>query len=86
MQGGAIYVRRSTLNLEGCKFAGNSDTSSGGDVYCDGDRSVITVRVYIDGCPAGSSGSAVANLETYGYRMMELTGEAKSYSCGACVR
>ena len=69
-----MYVSGGTLDLVGCKFLGNSATIRDGDI-----RNWGTVN--IDGCPAGFFGAAGAALDTYG-----ISGEAKSYSCAACVR
>ena len=72
-----MYVYGSTLDLVGCTFLENSAT------YGDDIRNWGTVN--IDGCPAGSSGAAGAALDTFN-NGGTITGEAKSYSCGACVR
>ena len=74
-----MYVYDGTLDLVGCKFLGNSATNEGGDMY----NAYGTVN--IDGCPAGFSGAPGAALDTYN-NGGTITGEAKSYSCGACVR
>ena len=77
-----MWVEDVTLDLVGCKFLGNSATNRGGDIY----SKLSTVN--IDGCPAGSSEAAGAELvisiqtESGG----AIDGEAKSYSCDACVR
>ena len=68
-----------TLDLVGCKFSGNSATE--GD-----DIAKYQSTANIDGCPAGFYGAAGAALETYNTNGGTTTGEAKSYSCGACVR
>ena len=81
LQGAGVNVNYGTLDLVGCKFLGNSATNSrGDDIY-------TFSTVNIDGCPAGSSGAAGAALDTYTIGSgATITGEAKSYSCGACVR
>lgn len=76
-----VYGDSSTLDLVGCKFLGNSATNDGGDIYTYSGGTVIN----IDGCPAGFSGAAGAALDTSNDGGT-ITGEAKSYSCGACVR
>ena len=73
-----MCVRYGTLDLVGCTFLENS-ANNGNDLYNDGGT------VNIDGCPAGYSGAAGAALDT-GIYHGTITGEAKSYSCGACVR
>lgn len=76
-----MWVEDVTLDLVGCKFFGNLATYRGGDIY----SKLSTVN--IDGCPAGFSGAAGAALDTYTSGSgATITGEAKSYSCGACVR
>ena len=74
-----MYVSWGTLHLVGCKFLVNSATDGGGDIYNNGGT------VNIDGCPAGFSGAAGAALDASNDGGT-ITGEAKSYSCGACVR
>ena len=72
-----MFVNCGTLDLVGCTFLENSATY-GDDMYNSG-------TVNIDGCPAGFSGAAGAALDTY-RNGGTITEEAKSYSCGACVR
>ena len=67
------------VDLLGCTFLGNTATGSSGDIYNYG-------TVNIDGCPAGSSGAAGAALDTSNHDGATVTGEAKSFSCGVCVR
>ena len=67
------------LDLVGCKFLGNSATNDGDDIY------TYLNNVNIDGCPVGFSGAAGAALDIYRIDAT-ITGEAKSYSCAACVR
>ena len=74
-----MYVRYSTLDLVGCKFSENSA------IQGDGIRNYEST-VNIDGCPAGFSGVAGAALDTASGGGGTITGEAKSYSCAACVR
>ena len=80
MQGGGVFVSGGTLDLVGCTFLENSATNDGGDI-----RITSGGTVNIDGCPAGFSGTAGAALDTFNDGGT-MTGEAKSYSCGACVR
>ena len=81
LQGGAVRFFSGTLDLVGCKFLENSATNRGDDI----DNQVSTVN--IEGCPAGSSGAAGAALDTFNEGgTNSITREAKSYSCGACVR
>ena len=83
-----VQGSNSTVDMLGCTFSGNS-AFEGGDIYLINDSTVI-----IDGCPAGFSGAAVAALDTAIHEIVgaitgdvgTITGEAKSYSCGACVR
>ena len=81
-----MYVIEVTLDLVGCKFSGNSATGDGGDI-CNYESTTN-----IDGCPAGFSGAAGAELDTYNFNSfsgtitLTITGERKSYSCVACVR
>ena len=80
LQGGAVYVSYSTLDLVGCTFfSGNSAARRGDDIHN------YHGTVNIDGCPAGSSGAAGAALDTSNDGGT-ITGERKSYSCAACVR
>ena len=77
-----MYVGYGNLELVGCKFLENSATDDKGD-----DIDTYQGTVNINGCPAGSSGAAEAALDTYiSSSFATITGEAKSYSCGACVR
>ena len=80
MQGGAVYVEDGTLNLVGCKFSGNSATTVGNHI----DKSHAST-INIIGCPAGFFGAAEAALDNL-VQGGAITGEAKSFSCGACVR
>ena len=81
-----MYVYYGTLHLVGCTFLENSalltathvGEDSAEDIYIYGS----SVSIY--GCPAGFSGATGAALDTSAYGA--ITGEAKSYSCGACVR
>ena len=75
-----MYVE-GTLDLVGCKFLENSATF-GDDLYIGFGGGTVN----IDGCPAGFSGAAGAELDTSTGGSGTITGEAKSYSCGACVR
>ena len=74
-----MNVYYGTLDLVGCTFLENSATGNADDLRNYGGT------VNIDGCPAGFSGAAGAALDTY-RNGGTITGEAKSYSCGACVR
>ena len=76
-----MYVWGGTLDLVGCKFLENSATN-GDDLYIDYGGGTVN----IDGCPAGSSGAAGAALDTSNHDGATVTGEAKSFSCGVCVR
>ena len=76
-----MYFYSGTLDLVGCTFLENSATNDGGDI-----RITSGGTVNIDGCPAGSSGAAGAALDAFNDDGGTITGEAKSYSCGACVR
>ena len=78
-QGGGVYVVDCIADLVGCIFSGNS-ASFGDDIY------LFLANVYTYGCPAGSSGTAGAALGTYIESDGTITGEAKSYLCGVCVR
>ena len=69
-----------TLDLLGCTFSENLATIGVDDIHNNWGG---TVKIY--GCPAGSSGAAGAALDTFN-NGGTITGEAKSYSCGACVR
>ena len=75
-----MYIWGGTLDLVGCTFLENSASYRGGDLY------TYESTVNIDGCPAGFSGAAGAALDTYKNSWATITGEAKSYSCAACVR
>ena len=90
-----MSVEEGTLDLVGCTFLGNSATflgnsatDDGDDIFTDdGDDIFIwSGTVNIDGCPAGFSGGAGAALDTDNDGDGTITGEAKSYSCDACVR
>ena len=72
-----MRVYYGTLDLVGCAFLENSATR--------GDDILYSGTVNIDGCQAGFSGVAGAALDTFN-EGGTITGEAKSYSCGACVR
>ena len=75
-----MYVNddSSTLDLVGCTFEENS-ASFGLDVSSEN-----LGNVKISSCPAGYSGEVGAMIIYIG--VGTITGEAKSYSCGACVR
>ena len=73
-----MYVSSGTLDLVGCKFLGNSATFGE-------DLRNYESTVNFDGCLAGFSAAAGAALDTDKYGGT-ITGEAKSYSCVACVR
>ena len=70
----------STLNLLGCTFINNLS-----ERFTDRNDGYNMGTMNIDGCPSGSFGAAGVALvikEDGG----AITGEAKSYSCDACVR
>ena len=68
----------------GCKFSGNK-AAFNGDIYISYGGNTNYIDINIDGCQAGFSGAAGAALDTY-FNSGTITGEAKSYSCSACVR
>ena len=72
-----MWIYGGTLDLVGCTFLENSASYSGGDLYNRG-------TVNIDGCASGYWGVGT-DLDTSNDGGT-ITGEAKSYSCGACVR
>ena len=76
-----MFVSGGTLDLVGCKFLENSADDGVSD-----DLNNLGGTVNIDGCPAGFSGAAGAALDTSNHDGATVTGEAKSFSCGVCVR
>ena len=74
------------IDFLGCKFSGNK-AAFNGDIYISyGGGTTNYIDINIDGCQAGFSGAAGAALDTNNPNSATITGEAKSYSCGACVR
>ena len=77
-----MNVEEGTLDLVGCTFLENSVNSAEG-----ADIDIFQSTINIDGCPVGFSGAAGAALDTsISSSGATITGEEKSYSCGACVR
>ena len=74
-----MYVSGGDLHLLGCNFSENSDVTDGEDLRN------FESTVNIDGCPAGFSGAAGAALDIT-KNGGTINGEAKSYSCVACVK
>ena len=72
--------RGSSVDMLGCRFSGNS-APNGNDI-----RVKSNSTANIDGCPAGSSGAAGDPLDPLIEDGGDITGVAKSYLCGACVR
>ena len=79
-----MYVNEASLYLVGCTFSENSASYYSGEDIAD-DIQIYDSTVNIDVCLAGFSGAAGAALDIFNYGGT-ITGEAKSYQCGACVR
>ena len=84
-----MYVNAASLRLVGCTFLDNSAPYDSGEDTVSysiaDDIHIYESIVNIDVCPAGFSGAAGATLDIFNYDGT-ITGEAKSYQCGACVR